>query len=100
MYFFFLFLSATARPPLPPALYSCSASVMRNLADLISLVALLPRLGAGAGGVSGWSHVFALFTSDSVIILIRALFLITVLCRVSRRCSPRAPLLPALFFPY
>lgn len=52
MYFFFLFLSATARPPLPPALYSCSASVMRNLADLISLVALLPRLGAGAGG--GW----------------------------------------------
>lgn len=50
MYFFFLFLSATARPPLPPALYSCSASVMRNLADLISLVALLPRLGAGAGG--------------------------------------------------
>lgn len=80
----------------PPVLSSCSVSVMRNLADLISLVALLPRLWAGGAG----AHVFALFTSDSVIILIRALFLITVLCRVRRCRSPRTPFLPALFFPY
>lgn len=84
-------------PPPPPGLVSSSASssasqrfsvcVMRNLADLISLVALLPGLQGGGGGEEegeergeeeeeGRPRVFSLFTSDSVIILRRALFLI------------------------
>lgn len=85
MFFLIFFFCCHSQTSSPPALYSCSGSVMRNLADLISLVALLPRLWAG--GVGG-THVFALFTSDSVIILIRALFLIAVLCRVHRCCCP------------
>lgn len=78
-------LSATARhrpppPPSPPCFIPGAVSVMRNLADLISLEPPLPRLWAG-------SHVFALFTSDSVIILVRAPFLIAVLCRVRLSCQ-------------
>lgn len=40
------------------ALYSCSVSVMRNLADLISLVALLPRQWAGGRGRSCFCLVY------------------------------------------
>lgn len=75
-----------------------------NLADLISLENPLPRLWAEEGRRCS---CFSLFTTDSVIILVRALFLITRrLCRASSPTPSRLRLfsltsLPAQFFlPY
>lgn len=93
------FSAATAASLLPRSPSLCSPPLMRNLADLISLAALLPRLGAAGregGGGGGQPYVFSLFTSDSVIILIRVLLLIAALCSVSSRLAPASAFLPLL----
>lgn len=92
-------LPAAAAASLLPRSPSLRAPpLMRNLPDRISLVALLPRQGEAVGVGGGQPCVFTLFTSDSVIILTRVVFLIAALCRASRRrlVAPASAFLPLL----
>lgn len=76
--------------PFPCGLFMCYA-VMRNLADLISLVHLVPTMS--------WGSCSALFTADSVIILVRTVlsYHIVVLSEPFPLCLC---FLAGLFFPY
>lgn len=108
LFLFFLFFLFFL-PKLHTSQHSGSGSIFNseNLADLMSLVNPLPRLWLRTVGGGGACSCFSLFTTDSVIILVRALFLITRrLCRASSPTPNRLRLfsltsLPALFFlPY